>query len=160
MTSLGRQSQTGLHQPCSMCHGPSLPYSTLSMWALSLLELLLPTTPILILLILLSEEYSLPGSGAAEQLPHQRVWPQHSQISISTPASLHRELCPSLPHSVSGSTILADPRRAPSTPLTHAVKLILRTFSNSRSQQHISGDQQILVPLSPLHSKITEDPKT
>ena len=70
---------------------PALPHP-LNVDAFTLGLLLLPAAPILVPLILLSEEYSLLGSGAAEQLPHQPVWPQHSQISISTPASLQTAL--------------------------------------------------------------------
>lgn len=44
VTSLGRQSQVGLHQPCSMCHGPSHLIHPLNVGSLTP-GLLLPTTP-------------------------------------------------------------------------------------------------------------------
>ena len=118
---------------------------------------LLPTAPILILLILLSEEYSSPGSGAAEHLPHQRVWPQHSQISISTPASPHRELCPSRSYSVSGSTILAAPKQCPQL-LSH-----MQSSPSSGPLATATVTVHFWRPANlstPLYSKLTEDPKT
>lgn len=127
VTSLGRQSQTGLHQPCSMCHGPvpalfhPLNVGSLTPGASA------PPAPILILLILLSERNTpylalelLSSCSLAcltTTLPNQHF---HTCL-------LHRELCPSLPPFSQWKHNPGGPQKsALNSSLTHAVKLVLQ----------------------------------
>lgn len=134
--------------------GPALPHP-LNVGALTP-GLLLPTAPVLIPLILLSEEYSLPGSGAAEQLPHQRVWPQHSQICISTPAPLQR----ALPLTFLFSQWKHNPGGARNSALNPSH---MQSSSSSGPLGTATVTLRFWRPANlsaPFPSKITKDPKT